>query len=96
MKVIEKVSVRELQHKLSNYLDLAKIKPLLVTKYGGGEIVLINPKRYKIVKSKINKKTIKDLLLSPFIGMHKHRQDWKNKSSVEIANELRKKAWYGE
>ena len=96
MSDVEKVSVRELQHKLSNYLELAKVKPLLVTKHGKDEVILVNPKQYKIVKTKTKKKTVKDILASPFIGMYKNKREWKGKSSVEIANELRKKAWYGQ
>lgn len=37
-----------------------------------------------------------DMLQSDFVGMHKGRKDWKNKSSQQLANDLRKKAWYGE
>jgi len=96
MSDVEKVSVRELQHKLSNYLELAKVKPLLVTKHGKDEVILVNPKQYKIVKTKTKKKTVKDIMVSPFIGMYKNKREWKGKSSVEIANELRKKAWYGQ
>ena len=95
MKNIEKISVRDLQHKLSSYLEVAKIKPLLVTKHGKDEVVLVNPKQYKIVKTKTKKKTTKDIMASPFIGMYKNKREWKGKPSVEIAEELRKKVGYG-
>ena len=95
MKIIEKVSIRELQHNFSNYLEIAKIKPLLVTKHGRDEIVLVNPNQYKIVKNKTIKKTSEDIMASPFIGVHKNKKEWKGKTSVEIANELRRQAWYG-
>ena len=75
MSDVEKVSVRELQHKLSNYLELAKVKPLLVTKHGKDEVILVNPKQYKIVKTKTKKKTVKDIMVSPFIGMYKNKRE---------------------
>ncbi len=95
MKIIDKVSVRELQHKLTNYLEIAKIKPLLVTKHGRDEVVMLNPKQYKLVKNKAKKNNLVNIMSSPFIGMYKERKAWKNKSSVKIAQELREKAWYG-
>lgn len=95
MKIFDKVSVRELQHKLNSYLEIAKIKPLLITKYGRDEVVMLNPKQYKVVKNKVKKKNPVNIMSSTFIGMHKNRKDWENKSSVKIAQELREKAWYG-
>ncbi|SRR3989304_6968824 len=95
MKVIEKVSIRNLQHKLSDYIELAKVKPLLVTKHGSDVVILVNPNQYKIVKSKVKKKTSKDIMVSPFIEMFKNKKEWKGKSPIKIAEELRKKAWYG-
>lgn len=92
---IRKVSTRELQHNLSNYLEIAKNKPILITKYGKEEAILVNPKQYKIAKLKSKKKKIQDIMSSPFIGIHRNKKDWQNKSSVQIASELRTKAWYG-
>lgn len=91
----QKVSVRELQHKLSDYLEIVKNVPILVTKYGRDEAILINPKHYKITKLAPENKKKQDIMSSPFIGMHEHNKDWQNKSSIQIAAELRTKAWYG-
>lgn len=51
-----------------------------------------SPKKSKI-KSKLSKKS--SLLNSPFIGMYKADQGFKEKPAREIATELREKAWYG-
>jgi len=90
-----KVSVRELQHKLSDYLELAKVKPLLVTKNGKDTAIIANPDKYKIVKTRPKKRSLDNIMSHPFIGLHKNRKDWKNKSAAKIAEELRNKAWYG-
>jgi hypothetical protein len=95
MNTPREVSVRELQHNLASYLNLAKIAPLSITKYGKNEVIIVNPKDYVITKKKAIKQVKKDLMNSPFIGMHKNRKDWKGKTSVEIASKLRSDAWYG-
>lgn len=95
MTELTKVSVRELQHKLAEYLEIAKVKPLLVTKHGKDSVILANPKNYKIVKTNEKKNNLENIMSHPFIGMHKNRKDWKNKSTAKIAEELRYKAWYG-
>lgn len=92
---IRKVSIRELQHNLSDYLEIAKNKPILVTRYGKEEAVLVNPKHYKIAKIKPENKNMQDIMSSPFIGFHRNKKNWKNKSSVQLTNKLRTKAWYG-
>ncbi|MBI4130829.1 type II toxin-antitoxin system Phd/YefM family antitoxin [Candidatus Roizmanbacteria bacterium] len=90
---MKQVNVRELQHNLTKYLELSKAHPVLVTKYGRNEVLLINPEEYEVIE-KLKKK--KDIMSSQFIGMYKNRKDWKNKSSQKIARNLREKAWYGE
>jgi hypothetical protein len=47
------------------------------------------------MKKKVKKKTMMNIMSSPFIGMNKNKKGWKGKSSVKIAQELREKAWYG-
>jgi len=91
----KKVSTREFQHNLSDYLEIAKNMPVLITRYGKEEAVLINPKHYKIAKLKSKKTNLQNIMSSPFIGLHKNKKDWQKKSSVQIANELKIKAWYG-
>ena len=51
-------------------------------------------KRIRI--SKIEAIDKKDLLDLEFVGLHKDRKGWKNKSNKQVADALRKKAWYGE
>jgi len=95
MTGIKKVPVRELQHHLSDYLEIAKVQPLLITRYGREEIILINSDQYNISKIKVKKKNVGNLMTSQFIGMHSNKKQWRSKTSVEIANELRREAWYG-
>ena len=90
-----KVSVRELAHNLSEFLELAKSIPIIVTKYGSEKVVMIDPSKFEITKKKNGIKTKKDLSSFKFIGMHKDRKDWKGKKSSDIANKLRSSAWYG-
>ena len=95
MSEIKKVSVRELQHNLADYLEIAKVQPLLITKYGREEILLINSDQYKISKTKVKKKKVGNIMTSQFIGMHRDKVDWRSKTAAEIVRELRKEAWYG-
>lgn len=96
MNNLRKVSVRELQHNLASYLELAKVTPISVTKHGKDEVIMINPKKFKITKAVSDKKSKKDIRSYGFFGMYKNRKDWRGKSTVEIAKALRKRAWYGE
>lgn len=93
MTSIKQVSVRELQHNLADYLELAQEIPLSITKYGKDKVLIINPDDYDLEPKKNNLKKV-DLLDSPFIGMKS--KEYKNKSSIKIAEELRNKAWQGE
>jgi hypothetical protein len=95
MNVLRKVSVRELQHNLASYLELAKISPISITKHGKDEVVMINPKKFKITKAVSDKKPKKDIRSLGFFGMYKNRKGWKGKSAVEIAEDLRYRATYG-
>lgn len=96
MQDIKSVNIRDFQHNLSMYLDLVKLKPLVVTRKGVTEAVFIDPSRYEF-----KEKTTKDgqekqgIMKSAFIGMYKNRKDWKAKSNSEISNNLRRRAWYG-
>ena len=56
---------------------------------------MINPKQYKIAKIKSKRKKSQNIMLSPFIGVNKNKKEWKIKSAIDIANDLRKNAWYG-
>ena len=95
MNDLIKVTVRELQHKLSDYLEIAKVKPILVTKNGKNAAIVVNPNNFKIVEMKEKKKSLDDIMSLPFIGMHKNKKEWKGKSTNQITAELRRKAWYG-
>jgi len=95
MNVLRKVSVRELQHNLASYLELAKVAPISITKHGKDEVIMINPEKYKVTKKVSAKKGKVDIMSLPFVGMHKNRKDWKGKSTVEIAEDLRHRATYG-
>lgn len=95
MNNLRKVSVRRLQHNLSDYLDLAKTVPLLITKYGEEEAILLNPKSFKISENNRSSKSVENIMLLPFIGFHKNRKSWKTKTSAQIGAELRQDAWYG-
>ena len=96
-KATTPVSIQELQHNLSVYLELAKSKPLAVTQLGKEEIWLVNPVRFRITKRK-NRANVKrgNPRQSAFIGYYKNRPDWQGKSHAEIAHDLRKTAWYGQ
>ena len=95
MNVLRKISVRQLQHNLSDYLELAKIGPLTITKYGKEEVVMVNPKKFKITKMVSDKKPKEDIMASTFIGMYKNKKEWRGKSSIDIAENLKNRAWYG-
>jgi len=90
---IQKVPVRDFQHNLSSYLQLARSKPLIVTKYGKDEVIVMNPKQ--AVNQGSNTQSIDMQAIEDFIGMHKNRKDWQGKTTQEIADELRHNAWYG-
>ena len=94
MNELRKISVRELQHNLSDYLELAKATPLSVTKYGERQILLVNPEKYNLVEKEKLTEQKKSLLDMAFIGMHKNK--FRSKSSAELAKDLRAKAWQGE
>lgn len=89
---IKKVTVRNLQHNLAMYLELAKTTPLVVTKHRKDTILMVNPVSYYYAKktSKIYKAKG-----SKFIGMHKDRKDWQGLSNNEVVDRLRSDAWYG-
>ncbi len=92
-----KVNIRELQHNFAMYLEKAKDVPITVTKYGRDIAVIANPQKYEMKEKKKSKaELIKAIEESGVFGMHKDREDWKGRSSTEIARELRRKAWYGE
>ena len=95
MNILRKISVRELQHNLAIYFELAKISPISITKHGKDEIIMINPKNFHLTKKAAPKKQKKDIMSLGFFGMYKNRQDWKGKSGVEIAEDLRYRATYG-
>ena len=95
MNVLRKISVRELQHNLSEYFELAKIAPISVTKHGKGEVVMLNLNKYKVIKKKSSKKDKRGIMSLGFFGMYKNRKDWKGKSTTEIAEDLRHRATYG-
>lgn len=89
-------SVRDVQHNLSSYLDLAKNTPVIITKYGKETAVLVNPEKYEIKKKGTYKSmSAEDIMNDGFIGMYKNKKDWKGKSTAEIVKDLRKRAWYG-
>ena len=91
----KQINVRTLQHNLSLYMTMAKAGPILITKGGKEEIMLINPKDFNVSKKSPKKNNVDDLAGHKFIGMHKNKLEWKNKPSFEIARELRERAWYG-
>jgi len=91
----KEISVRDLQHNLSMYLEMAKLYPISITKNGKNKAVLIDPYFYEYKKKRAQKKSNDNLMDSEFVGMYENRKDWKNRSSLEISEDLRKKSWYG-
>lgn len=97
MRKLKKVSVRDLQHNLAAYLDMASQSPIEVTKNGTPKAVILDLENFTYKKRSLKTKPkTKNILNSKFIGMHKERPDWKEKSNSEATEELRKKAWYGD
>lgn len=88
-------SVRELQHNLSSLMEMAKTTPVIITKHGREEILLLNPENFKLTPIKREKIKNADIMDSKFIGFHKGNKNYQNKSSAEIATNLRKQAFYG-
>lgn len=93
---IRRVSTRDLAHNLADFLEIAKTMPLFITKHGREEVVMINPNQYKFEKKRSEKKRSSNIMFSPFIGFNKNNKEWENKTSIQIANNLRKSAWNGE
>ncbi|MBD3366383.1 hypothetical protein GF360_03550 [candidate division WWE3 bacterium] len=89
-------SVREVQHNLAKYLDIAQNSPITITKYGKEAALLVNPQKYEI-RQKRGKRNIniEAIMNSEFIGMYENREDWQDKTTPEIAEKLRRDAWYG-
>lgn len=78
------------------YLDLVKLKPLVITRNGVEEAVFIDPASYEYKKkSKKSVRKSQDMMDSAFIGMHKNRKGWKTKTNAAIAGKLRGNAWSG-
>ena len=90
----KEISVRDLQHNLSMYLEMAKLYPISITKNGKNKAILIDPYFYEYKKKRRQTKSKNNLMEAEFIGMYENRKGWKNKSAFEISEELRK-AWYG-
>ena len=86
----KKVSSREFQHNISKYITLSKVTPILLTKHGESEAMIVNPKHYT---KQNNTNTKNNIMNSDFIGMHS--VEYKNKPSTQISKNLREKAWYG-
>ncbi|PIR43934.1 hypothetical protein COV24_00010 [candidate division WWE3 bacterium CG10_big_fil_rev_8_21_14_0_10_32_10] len=93
ISIMKTVNIRKIQHNFSRYVDIAKLEPLIITRYGKKEVIMLSAENYSAVK-KIPK--TKNIMESKFIGMYKNKKSWAKKSTKEIANSLRKKAWYGE
>lgn len=73
--------------------------PQLVNRAYAGEEFLVVKNNIPVVtiqKSvQINSDRSKKRALSSVFGLWKDRPDMKGKTTIEIADELRKKAWYG-
>ena len=93
LNIKKETNMRDFQHKLSFYIELAKTFPITVTKHGKAVATLVNLDTHTF-KKKSTQKT-EDLTKSEFVGMHKNKKGWKNKSTAKIASELRNSAWYG-
>ncbi|HLB51401.1 MAG TPA: hypothetical protein VJL30_00610 [Patescibacteria group bacterium] len=89
---IKKVTVRALQHNLAAYLEMAKADPIVVTKHGNDEVLMINPVKYHYTEKTNKPYRVKD---TKFVGMYKDREDWKGLSNSDVTNKLRNDSWYG-
>lgn len=91
---IRQVSARSFQHNISSFLNYAVEKPVLLTRRGSKNLILLNPETYLINKKRHTKKNKwQKMLKTGFIGMYENRSDREGKSSVEIAKKLREEAW---
>lgn len=88
-------SVRDFQHNLSKYIDLAQVRPVSVTKYGKRVVLLVNPQKYQVVEKPKIKSSSTQLMQSAFVGMHKNKKEWAGKTNLQIVDQMRKAAWYG-
>lgn len=88
----KRVTVRNLQHNLATYLEMAKIAPIVVTRRGKDEVLIVNPVEYSCVKNANKPRRVRD---TKFIGMYKDRKDWEGLSNSEVAGNLRSDSWYG-
>ena len=50
------INMRQFQHSLADYIDLAQSNPLTITKYGKIKAMLINPNQFKLIRKKIDKR----------------------------------------
>ncbi|KKU31180.1 MAG: hypothetical protein UX44_C0007G0004 [candidate division WWE3 bacterium GW2011_GWA1_46_21] len=89
---IKKVAMRDLQHNLTMYVEMAKVAPVVVTKHGKEAVLMINPVKYHYMEKKNKPYRTKD---AKFIGMYKDRKDWEGLSNSDVANKLRGASWYG-
>jgi len=94
-QAIKQITIRELQHNLATYIKLAQVGPISVNKYGRQVALLVNPEKYAVKKTKAKIAVDQDVTKSDFIGMHKQRQEWQDKSHQQAADSLRQIAWYG-
>jgi len=86
------VGVRDLARNLSYYLDNADGEPFVIQKHGEIKAFLYGP--FGAAKKPVTK-TKQKLSDSPFFTQFSEAKSGKEKSSLEISQKLRDKAWNG-
>ena len=87
---MKSITVKDTRINLSEIIELVAggNHSFVITKFG-------KPKAQIIPLSQKPMSVTKPHIMSQFIGMHKNRLDWKNKSNKQISQELRKSTWVG-
>lgn len=87
---MKSISVKDTRENLSEILELVAggNHSFIITKFGKPKAQIVPVQKKPSKKKSFNTD-------SDFVGMHKNRPDWKNKSSSQISSELRSLAWAG-
>jgi prevent-host-death family protein len=87
------VSIRDVSHNLAHYVEYAKTQPVVINKYKEPQAVLVSPEYLESLQKQATKPKKKMRLEDlPFFTEFVKPEDWKGKTSLQIAQELRERA----
>lgn len=87
------ISIRDATHNLAYYVEHAKTQPVVITKFKEPQAVLVSPEYLEALQKK-NTEAKKKMRLEdlPFFTEFVEPEDWKGKTALQIALELRERA----